>query len=91
MNMQLLGYWHYLLNGFMFFLYSSVFREMKKYQKDFSCWCGECLREKKERQRASIAATKSVNVVFVFLFNLFYAPKFRAFGDPMGNIQQMSI
>lgn len=37
---------------------SSVFREMKKYQKDFSSWCGECLREKKERQRASLAATK---------------------------------
>ncbi|KAJ9173990.1 hypothetical protein P3X46_017069 [Hevea brasiliensis] len=38
---------------------SSVFREMKKYQKDFSNWCGECLREKKERQRLSIASTKS--------------------------------
>ncbi|KAK4567626.1 hypothetical protein RGQ29_003403 [Quercus rubra] len=38
---------------------SSVFREMKKYQKDFSSWCGECFREKKERQRLSIAATKS--------------------------------
>ncbi|KAM1186797.1 hypothetical protein COP1_015900 [Malus domestica] len=37
---------------------SSVFREMKKYQKDFSSWCGECLLEKKERQRKSIAATK---------------------------------
>ncbi|KAH9763711.1 2-oxoglutarate and iron-dependent oxygenase domain-containing protein CP2 [Citrus sinensis] len=42
------------------FLYSSVFREMKRYQKDFSSWCGECFREKKERQRLSIAATKSV-------------------------------
>ncbi|ESR64940.1 2-oxoglutarate and iron-dependent oxygenase domain-containing protein CP2 [Citrus sinensis] len=39
---------------------SSVFREMKRYQKDFSSWCGECFREKKERQRLSIAATKSV-------------------------------
>ncbi|XP_043809832.1 2-oxoglutarate and iron-dependent oxygenase domain-containing protein CP2 isoform X2 [Manihot esculenta] len=38
---------------------SSVFREMKKYQKDFSNWCGECLREKKERQRLSIASAKS--------------------------------
>ncbi|XP_065040072.1 2-oxoglutarate and iron-dependent oxygenase domain-containing protein CP2-like [Musa acuminata AAA Group] len=37
---------------------SSVFREMKKYQKDFSSWCGECQREKKERQRQSLAATK---------------------------------
>lgn len=37
---------------------SSVFRELKKYQKDFSTWCGECQREKKERQRQSIAATK---------------------------------
>ncbi|XP_050203273.1 2-oxoglutarate and iron-dependent oxygenase domain-containing protein CP2 isoform X2 [Mercurialis annua] len=38
---------------------SSVFREMKKYQKDFSTWCGECLSEKKARQRLSIASTKS--------------------------------
>ncbi|KAJ0985724.1 hypothetical protein J5N97_004080 [Dioscorea zingiberensis] len=37
---------------------SSVFREMKKYQKDFSGWCGECQRERKERQRQSVAATK---------------------------------
>ncbi|XP_072972641.1 2-oxoglutarate and iron-dependent oxygenase domain-containing protein CP2-like isoform X2 [Typha angustifolia] len=37
---------------------SSVFRETKKYQKDFSSWCGECQREKKERQRQSVAATK---------------------------------
>ncbi|KAI9173766.1 hypothetical protein LWI28_006144 [Acer negundo] len=38
---------------------SSVFREMKKYQKDFSSWCGECSRAKKERQRVSIVAAKS--------------------------------
>eukprot|EP00268_Persea_americana_P045362 TRINITY_DN4621_c0_g1_i1.p1 TRINITY_DN4621_c0_g1~~TRINITY_DN4621_c0_g1_i1.p1 ORF type:complete len:384 (-),score=63.12 TRINITY_DN4621_c0_g1_i1:673-1824(-) len=37
---------------------SSVFRELKKYQKEFSTWCGECQREKKERQRQSLAATK---------------------------------
>ncbi|KAI3976197.1 hypothetical protein MKX01_019143 [Papaver californicum] len=37
---------------------SSVFRELKKYQKDFSAWCGECQREKKERQRLSVATTK---------------------------------
>ncbi|XWS16666.1 hypothetical protein CRYUN_Cryun34aG0110600 [Craigia yunnanensis] len=37
---------------------SSVFRELRKYQKDFSSWCGECQREKKERQRLSVAATK---------------------------------
>ncbi|KAK2981985.1 hypothetical protein RJ640_007577 [Escallonia rubra] len=37
---------------------SSVFRELKKYQKDFPNWCGECQREKKERQRQSIASTK---------------------------------
>ncbi|KAJ4838970.1 2-oxoglutarate and iron-dependent oxygenase domain-containing protein cp2 [Turnera subulata] len=47
---------------------SSVFREMKKYQKDFSSWCGECSREKKERQRASIAATKSVDSFPLFFF-----------------------
>lgn len=38
---------------------SSMFREMKKYQKDFSSWCGECLREKKERQQQSVVATRS--------------------------------
>ncbi|KAI3837335.1 hypothetical protein MKW92_049049 [Papaver armeniacum] len=37
---------------------SSAFRELKKYQKDFSAWCGECQSDKKERQRQSIAATK---------------------------------
>lgn len=37
---------------------SSVFRELKKYQKDFPSWCGECQREKKVRQQLSIAATK---------------------------------
>lgn len=37
---------------------SSVFRELKKYQKDSSSWCGECLREKEERQRLAVAATK---------------------------------
>ncbi|KAF7819928.1 putative PKHD-type hydroxylase [Senna tora] len=37
---------------------SSVFREMKRYKKDFSSWCGECNREKKERQRSLIAATR---------------------------------
>ncbi|GMY18469.1 uncharacterized PKHD-type hydroxylase At1g22950-like [Fagus crenata] len=37
---------------------SSVFRELKKYQKDFSSWCGECQREKKERQRLAVGATK---------------------------------
>ena len=42
------------------FLCSSVYREMKRYQNDFSSWCGECNREKMERQRSSIAATRSV-------------------------------
>lgn len=37
---------------------SSVFREMKKLQRDFSSWCGECLREKKERQQSSVSAIK---------------------------------
>ncbi|KAL2611464.1 hypothetical protein R1flu_023156 [Riccia fluitans] len=30
---------------------SSQFREMKKYQRDFSSWCGECLLRRKERRR----------------------------------------
>lgn len=37
---------------------SSVFRELRKYQKDNSSWCSECQREKKERQRQSVAAMK---------------------------------
>lgn len=37
---------------------SSAFREIKKYQKEFPSWCGECRRKKKERERISIAATK---------------------------------
>ncbi|XP_062145242.1 2-oxoglutarate and iron-dependent oxygenase domain-containing protein CP2-like isoform X1 [Alnus glutinosa] len=37
---------------------SSIFRELKKYQKEFSSWCGECQREKKERQRLAVGATK---------------------------------
>lgn len=39
---------------------SSVFRELRKYQKDCSSWCGECQCEKKERQRQAVAATKMV-------------------------------
>ncbi|CAN0907801.1 2-oxoglutarate and iron-dependent oxygenase domain-containing protein CP2 [Linum grandiflorum] len=37
---------------------SSAYRELKKYKKDFSSWCGECLRQKKERLRKTIASTK---------------------------------
>ncbi|KAI7999075.1 putative PKHD-type hydroxylase [Camellia lanceoleosa] len=37
---------------------SSVFRELRKYQKDFSNWCGECQCEKKERLHQSVTATK---------------------------------
>ncbi|CAI9756127.1 unnamed protein product [Fraxinus pennsylvanica] len=37
---------------------SSVFRELRKYQKDFSSWCAECQREKKERQHQSVSAAK---------------------------------
>jgi len=39
-------------------MYSSVFREMKKYQKDFPTWCGECQREKRGRQSQCVKATK---------------------------------
>jgi hypothetical protein len=42
-------------------MYSSVFREMKKYQKDFPSWCGECQREKRERQSQCVKATKMVS------------------------------
>ncbi|KAF1878916.1 hypothetical protein Lal_00047588 [Lupinus albus] len=37
---------------------SSVYRESRRYQRNFSSWCGECRRKKKERERLSIAATK---------------------------------
>lgn len=37
---------------------SSVFRELKKYQTDFSSWCGECLRTKRVRHQSSLASTK---------------------------------
>ncbi|KAI4369023.1 hypothetical protein MLD38_017516 [Melastoma candidum] len=37
---------------------SSVFKEMKKYQTDFSRWCGECQRTKRARHKLSIATTK---------------------------------
>ncbi|GAB2280023.1 2-oxoglutarate and iron-dependent oxygenase domain-containing protein cp2 [Dionaea muscipula] len=37
---------------------SSAFRELKKYQEDFSSWCGECQREKKERQELSVSRIK---------------------------------
>ncbi|CAL1352424.1 unnamed protein product [Linum trigynum] len=37
---------------------SSAYRELKRYQTEFSSWCGECLRRKKERQHRAVAATK---------------------------------
>lgn len=37
---------------------SSVFRELKKHQKEFLNWCGECKREKQARLLQSVAAKK---------------------------------
>ncbi|ESW14974.1 hypothetical protein PHAVU_007G033600 [Phaseolus vulgaris] len=37
---------------------SSAFRELKKYQRDFPSWCGECKRKKKERERLSLMVTQ---------------------------------
>ncbi|XP_060203195.1 2-oxoglutarate and iron-dependent oxygenase domain-containing protein CP2-like isoform X2 [Lycium barbarum] len=37
---------------------SSVFRELRKHQKDLCSWCTECQRKKKERQQQSVAAIK---------------------------------
>ncbi|CAI9785407.1 unnamed protein product [Fraxinus pennsylvanica] len=37
---------------------SSVFRELRKYQKEFTSWCAECQREKKERQHQFVSAAK---------------------------------
>ncbi|XP_055833562.1 2-oxoglutarate and iron-dependent oxygenase domain-containing protein CP2-like [Solanum dulcamara] len=39
---------------------SSVFREMRKYQTDFSSWCAECKRDKEERIRQKVLILKSV-------------------------------
>ncbi|CAL5186621.1 unnamed protein product [Lathyrus oleraceus] len=44
--------------NFLMWCRSSVFREMKLYQKDFSSWCGECNRMKQERQHSTCAATR---------------------------------
>lgn len=40
---------------------SSEFRELKKYQRDFSAWCGECLLKKKERRRRLSNARRQLN------------------------------
>ncbi|CAI9300626.1 unnamed protein product [Lactuca saligna] len=37
---------------------SSVFRELKKHQKEFVNWCGECKREKQARLQQSVTAKK---------------------------------
>ncbi|KAM7279418.1 hypothetical protein ACFE04_006552 [Oxalis oulophora] len=37
---------------------SSFFREMIRYHNDFSLWCEQCLRDKKEKQQLSLAAAK---------------------------------
>ncbi|CAI9096107.1 OLC1v1032184C1 [Oldenlandia corymbosa var. corymbosa] len=37
---------------------SSTFRELRKYHKDCSSWCAECQKEKRERQRLSVQATR---------------------------------
>lgn len=37
---------------------SSVFRELKKHQKEFLNWCGECKREKQARLQQSVTAKK---------------------------------
>jgi hypothetical protein len=40
---------------------------MKLYQKDFSSWCGECNRMKKERQRSTCAATRLVSLYLIWI------------------------
>lgn len=75
--------WFYWIVWLIFYYFlecslnSSIFREMKRYQKDFSSWCAECSREKKERQRLSIAAAKSVKYFVIscvtsFMRDFFY-------------------
>ncbi|XP_022639189.1 uncharacterized PKHD-type hydroxylase At1g22950 isoform X2 [Vigna radiata var. radiata] len=62
---------------------SSVFREMKRYQKDFSSWCGECSREKKERQRSTIAATKLMHLHAAVPANIIVVPYFPLLFTPL--------
>lgn len=38
---------------------SSVFRELKKHQKEFASWCGECQREKRERVHQVVSAKRT--------------------------------
>ncbi|KAG4398038.1 hypothetical protein AAZX31_10G255100 [Glycine max] len=48
-----------LLSASAFMLsHSSVFRELKRYQRDFYSWCGECKQKKAERVCLSVMATK---------------------------------
>ncbi|XP_028185813.1 uncharacterized PKHD-type hydroxylase At1g22950-like isoform X1 [Glycine soja] len=48
-----------LLSASTFMLsHSSVFRELKRYQRDFYSWCGECKQKKAERVCLSVMATK---------------------------------
>ncbi|KAI3717535.1 hypothetical protein L1987_69222 [Smallanthus sonchifolius] len=37
---------------------SSVFRELRKHQKGFVSWCGECQRERRERLHQAVTAKK---------------------------------
>ncbi|KAF2579782.1 hypothetical protein F2Q68_00003119 [Brassica cretica] len=39
---------------------SSVFRELKSHQKEFSSWCGECFCEKKEEKGRALDALRQV-------------------------------
>ncbi|RDY02185.1 putative PKHD-type hydroxylase, partial [Mucuna pruriens] len=42
---------------------SSTFRELKKYQSDFSSWCGECRGKKEEREHKSVVAIQEVTLI----------------------------
>lgn len=70
--------WHFFLWFYQFLESSSVFREMRKYEKHSPSWCAECQREKKERQRRSIAAinlvciTCTVRRLVRILFHCFF-------------------
>lgn len=63
-----------LFSQVLFFFFppnSSIFREMKRYQKDFSTWCGECSREKKERQQLSIATARLVKYSMIACIHMY--------------------
>lgn len=54
----------------VFVMYSSTFREMKSYQREFSSWCGGCKLDKHNRLQASVKATTEVYIISALCINI---------------------